>query len=479
MPDTFTYPSDGVKIEVAAPQAGRMIVQFQPAPEKPAAGEPGMTAGDALLTQPAGGTPAVMVSLGKRDKINVEAFRRAGGGLIKWLVGNNVSEAQIEADALAHFGVQDAAMYLVEGLLLGGFRFNRYKSGAGEKTVPTVYITTSGNQDALKNSVKSVETVAAATNLARDWSHEPANVINPVTLAARVNDLVKSRNLKVTVIDDKALEAMGAGAIVAVGKGSDTPSRLIILEYPGKEQANPVVVIGKSITFDTGGYSLKGSDNIQGMKYDKSGAMSVLGILVAAAELGLKTPVTGVIAAAENMVSGHSYRPDDILKTLSGKTVEIISTDAEGRLVLADALTYTQKNLKPRVMIDFATLTGGVITALGYIRAGIMSNNDPLANALIRAGEETFERLWRLPLDEEYDQQIKSDDADIKNSGGRAAAPVIGGTFLKQFVDPSVPWAHIDIAGTADTEKEMPYFAKGSTGFGVRMIVNYLKDLEK
>jgi leucyl aminopeptidase len=361
---------------------------------------------------------------------------------------------------------------------LGAFRFDRYKSANGEKTIPTVYLTQTSPDAALQADLQQVKAVCAAVNLARDWSHEPANVINPVTLAERVIELVKTRALKVTVIDDQALAEMGAGAIVAVGKGSDNPSRLILIEYTGKETGDPLVVVGKSITFDTGGYSIKDGSNMLGMKYDKSGAMTVIGILVAAAELGLKTPVTGVIAAAENMISGHSYRPDDILKTLSGKTVEIISTDAEGRLVLADALTYAQRNLKPRAVVDFATLTGGVVVALGHVRAGVMSNNDQLASDLIRAGDATFERLWRLPLDEEYEQQIKSDDADIKNSGGRPASAIIGGTFLKEFVDPAVPWAHIDVAGTATTDKELPYFAKGSTGYGVRLILQYLRQIE-
>jgi leucyl aminopeptidase len=213
------------------------------------------------------------------------------------------------------------------------------------------------------------------------------------------------------------------------------------------------------------------------MKYDKCGALAVIAAVVAAASLGLKTRVIGVVAAAENMVSGESYRPDDILTTLSGKTVEIISTDAEGRLVLADALTYAARNLKPRAMVDFATLTGGCVVALGKVRAGLMSNDDGLANALFAAGETTHERLWRLPLDDDYDQQIKGDDGDIKNSGGREASAIIGGMFLKNFVTPEIPWAHVDIAGTATTDKNTAYCQKGATGFGVRMVVEYLKSL--
>jgi len=214
------------------------------------------------------------------------------------------------------------------------------------------------------------------------------------------------------------------------------------------------------------------------MKYDKSGGMSVIATLVAAARLGLSTPVVGVIAAAENMVSANAYRPDDILKALNGKTIEVISTDAEGRLVLADALTYTERTFQPRAMIDIATLTGAVVVALGNVRAGLLSTNDELAEALFKSGEKTFERVWRLPLDEEYFEQIKGSDTDIKNSGGRKAGSIIGGVFLKQFVSDATPWAHLDVAGMMETEKDLPYCPKGGIGFGVRLFLDYLGALE-
>jgi leucyl aminopeptidase len=279
-------------------------------------------------------------------------------------------------------------------------------------------------------------------------------------------------------LDDKQLEKMGAGAIVAVGKGSATPSRLIVLEYPGKTKAKPVVLVGKSITFDTGGYSIKPGDSMVGMKYDKSGGMTVIATLVAAARLGLKKPLVGIIAAAENMISGGAYRPNDIVKAMNGKTIEIISADAEGRLVLCDALGYAQKQYKPQAMIDLATLTGGVVVALGSIRAGIMANNDSLVEALAASGEKTYERLWRLPLDDEYFDFIKGDDSDLKNIGVRKATAITGGIFLKQFVSEDIPWAHIDIAGVADTDKDLPYCPKGATGFGVRLLTDYLSTLE-
>jgi leucyl aminopeptidase len=272
---------------------------------------------------------------------------------------------------------------------------------------------------------------------------------------------------------------MGANAILAVGKGSKTPSRLVILEYSGTNpEARPVVVVGKTITFDTGGYSLKQQDGMLGMKYDKSGGMAVVGLMQAVSRLKIKNPVVGIIAAAENMISGESYRPNDIITTLSGKTVEIISADAEGRMVLCDALTYAQRVYQPRALIDIATLTGGVVTALGKLRAGILTNNNDLACVLEKIGETVHERLWRLPMDDEYLELIKGDDSDIKNSGVREAHATIGGIFLKQFVSVDVPWAHLDIAGVASVDKDMPYCPKGATGFGIRLLIEYLFTLE-
>ena len=425
-----------------------------------------------------------LLSLGAQKKISAEMVRRAGGGLAKWLAKNNVTEAGLELGPLFGLGLSDAGVVtaLVEGILLGAFKFVNHKSDADKPkdTALTLLLDgASGRSGAdLEAFINKARITAEAVNLAREWSHEPPNVINPVTLAERVQKIAADAGLKCTVLDDKQLNEMGAGAIVAVGKGSDTPSRLIILEHAGKSGGKPVALVGKALTMDTGGYSLKPSDSITTMKYDKSGGMAVIATLVAAARLGLSTPVVGVIAAAENMISSKAYRPDDILKALNGKTIEILSTDAEGRLVLADALTYTERTFQPRVMVDIATLTGAVLIALGSVRAGFVSTNDDLSNALSAAGERSFERLWRLPLDEEYFEQIKGDDSDIKNTGGRKAGTITGGMFLKQFVTDATPWAHVDMAGMMDTEKDLPYCPKGGMGFGVRLFLDYLISLE-
>jgi leucyl aminopeptidase len=456
---------------------GEVAFKFALAPEKLTLESAGLDAGDIRFNP---SQKNASVSLGKSDKVDGEKVRRAGGAIAKWLSKNGVAECGVDLDSFSDSSLSRESFVeaLVEGVLLGAFSFGRYKSESQVTSTTINLLTGKDNIQSLKPIIDRSIVIAEAVNLSREWAHEPPNIINPVTLAERVQELAREAGLRCTVLDDKQLSEMGAGAIVAVGKGSSTPSRLIVLEYPGKSTEKPVALIGKSITFDTGGYSLKTGEGMVGMKYDKSGGMTVIATLVAAARLGLKTPLVGVIAAAENMISGSAYRPNDIVKALNGKTIEIISADAEGRLVLSDALAYAEKTFQPRTMVDLATLTGGVVIALGSVRAGLMSNNDSLAEALAASGERTYERLWRLPLDDEYFELIKGDDSDMKNSGARKAHPIIGGIFLKQFVSDDVPWAHIDIAGVADTDKDLPYCPKGATGFGVRLLIDYLQTLE-
>jgi leucyl aminopeptidase len=455
-------------------------VIFQKAAEHPQPGEPGKEVGDLFIERNVDKTVSVIISLGSKTKNGSDSYRKAGGSLGRWLVKNNVREANLN---LAKSAPQDDLEMLVplcEGVLLGAYQFLGYKSDLTPQPTLDFYISSNRHADMIEKIINKTEILISSVNLARDWAHEPGNSINPVTLAERVQTMAHQLNLKCIILDETALQTMGAGAIVAVGKGSKTPSRLIIVEYPGhnpQPDAKPVILIGKALTMDTGGYSIKDRDNIQGMKYDKCGGMIVVASIHAAALLKIKTPVVGIIPAAENMISDDAYRPDDIIKSLSGKTIEIVSTDAEGRLVLADALTYAQRCYEPRSIIDMATLTGGVVTALGRLRAGLMSNNHELTRQIVEAGEKTKELVWELPLDDDYFQQIKGDDADIKNSGGKEAHPIIGGTFLKQFVDEKIPWAHIDIAGVADTPKETHYSPKGATGYGVRLMINYLENL--
>jgi leucyl aminopeptidase len=479
--------SSQLQIEVKSIEKweGETIFSFDFAPEKSSKfGQVGKEVGDiGPLVQTTEKTFSAKVSLGDRKKANTDVFRRSGAALVRWLQKNNATEAGVDVSEIPSMGGGDALGALIEGIQLGSYRFDCYKTADDKKPLlTTITLLTKSDVNTLKELVSKKTILTDAVRLARNWAHEPANVINPVTLAEWVEQLANQYSLKCTVIDDKQLEKMGAGAILAVGKGSKTPSRLIVLEYAGlpeKKGSAPIALVGKALTFDSGGYSIKGSDHIVGMKYDKCGALAVVATLVAASEMKLKTPLVGIIGAAENMVSQEAYRPDDILTSLSGKTIEIVSTDAEGRLVLADALAYAQREFKPAAMIDLATLTGGVIVALGYVRAGILANDENLAKQLIASGEKTHERLWQLPLDEEYFDIIKGVDADMLNcSSGRTASTITGGIFLQQFVDAKTPWAHLDIAGVANSEKELPYSPVGATGFGIRLLIDYLESLE-
>lgn len=428
---------------------------------------------------PDGSRPTWTLQVGLEDPLDAESLRRAGGRLARWLLDRQATEIGIDAAGVHALGVPQGLQALSEGLLLGGFRFDAHKTAPPARRPLTVHLLVQEDESRALRSVQRARAIASGANLARAWAHEPPNVLHPVELADRARDLAARAVLGCTVLDETDLKSLGAGALLAVGMGSLHPPRLIVLEHRGSGQGRPVVVVGKAITFDTGGYSLKKRKKIVGMKFDKSGGMAVAGLLQAAADLDLRTPLVGVIAAAENAISERAYRPNDIIRTLSGKTVEIISTDAEGRLILADALTYAQSNYEPRALIDLATLTSGVVSALGPFRAGLMSNDDDLAQALLASGERVRERLWRLPLDEDVLDLIRAPDSDLKNSGGLKATPLIGGTFLKQFIDEGMPWAHLDIAGVAVRDDDLPYLTKGATGFGVRLLVDFLEQRER
>ncbi len=436
---------------------------------------PGKTLGDTLML--GGEAKTLLVSLG--EKAGTKSFRKAGEAAAKWLKKQKVSEAGLDA---ADFDVEtpNALDIFCEGLLLGSFSFDRLKSGASGVENISISVLVEGDTAELSNRIARIGSLIAGVNYARAMSHEPANVINPQTLAEKATALAEETGLKCTVFGVDELAEMGAESILSVGLGSKTGSRMIMLEHGGRGEyadAAPVVVVGKAITFDTGGYSLKDTKGIVDMKFDKSGGMVVMGLMKTLAELDFPYPVIGIVAAAENMISAEAYRPNDIIGSLSGKTIEIISTDAEGRMVLADALTYASTKLNPRAIIDLATLTGGVLVALGMARAGLLSNNDALADALFAAGTRTDELLWRMPLDDEYFVLIKGNDSDLKNSPGLPyASTIVGGMFLKEFVMNDVPWAHLDIAGTASVKKTI-LGPRISTGFGVRLLMNYLENL--
>ncbi len=477
---TITY-----EVAHASTWQGDLRIVPMPVPHPGNPRQPGKLVGDKLLITTPEGKQELRVSLGLEGKVTLYKIYKAAGSVAKWLYEHQIDEVALHPADLSGLNNEHALRVFCDGLLVGSFRYTEHKSKADHILHTKIYLLGDDDMNALQLLASESTTTVAGTNYARQIAHEPPNEINPLSLAERAQDLGDQMGIQVKVLGEQELTAIGANAILSVGLGSKTPSQMIIMEYPGQGEAigsEPVVVVGKAITFDTGGYSLKDTTNIVGMKYDKCGGAAVLGIMKVVSSLKIAVPVVGIIAAAENMISENAYRPNDIIKTLSGKTIEIISTDAEGRVVLSDALTYAHTNYSPRAIIDIATLTGGIVVALGIVRAGIMSNDDQLAQALLAAGERTSERLWRMPLDDEYFDLIKGYDSDFRNSAGvRQAHPIVGGIFLKQFVSEDVPWAHLDIAGLASTgdsvQIALPFPPRGATGFGVRLVVNYLQHL--
>lgn len=359
----------------------------------------------------------------------------------------------------------------VEGVLLADYRFDQFKKEKSERLewigveVPDVGVSTA------RRAVERARVVAESTNFARSINNLPANHLYPEELARRAQAEGKKAGLKVTVFDEKELKARGMGGLLAVGCGSARAPRMIVLEHRGgRKGERPLALVGKAITFDTGGISIKPAANMEEMIFDKSGGMAVLGAMVAVARLKLKRNVVGVIASAENMPSASAYRPGDIVTAYDGTTIEVNNTDAEGRVVLGDALAYARRDLQAAAMIDLATLTGACGVALGDHAAGLWTNDEAFGETVQKAAQRAGERVWHMPLFSEYEDQIKSDVAQIKNSSGRAAGACTAAAFLKAFVG-EVPWVHLDIASMASREKDQPHLARGATGYGVRILV--------
>jgi leucyl aminopeptidase len=372
-----------------------------------------------------------------------------------------------------------AGQAFAEGIQLGAYRYWHYRTGLSTAETfavehATVY-TSLGREESVRQGVREGQTTSRGVTLARDLVNSPGYAMTPARLAEAAVELGKRFGLGVTVLDKSQLEEQGFGGILAVGKGSLNDPRFIVMEH-GRAGAGvkTVCLVGKGVTFDSGGLSLKPADAMETMKNDMSGAAAVLGIMQAVAELKLPLHIVGLISAAENMPSGDAYRPGDIVTTLSGKTIEILNTDAEGRVILSDALFYAQR-YQPAAIVNLATLTGAMIIALGTQVTGVMATDQPLADAIGRAGELTGERVWQLPLWDVYHEMIKSEVADLKNMAGRPAGSLTAGAFLAAFAG-DYPFAHLDIAGTSWADKPArPYESHGGTGVGVRLIVEFLK----
>ncbi|MCE7933453.1 MAG: leucyl aminopeptidase, partial [Chlorobi bacterium CHB2] len=372
----------------------------------------------------------------------------------------------------------DVAQAISEGLALGVYSYDKHISQKpnGGFSAPNKVVLLGLDAAEVKGMKAGMATGKAVSDgvlLARDLANAPSNEIDPQTLAARAKEL-SSVGVKVTVLTKAQIEKLGMGGLVAVNKGGVIPPSFIIMEWKGGGKDQPLVFVGKGVTFDSGGISIKPGAGMADMKLDMGGAAAVIGAMHTIATLKLKQNVIGLVAATENMPSGTAFKPGDVIKHLNGKTSEIDNTDAEGRLILADALAYADR-YKPQAVIDLATLTGACVVALGNVASGLMGNTPELNNRIRQSGDRTYDRVVELPLWEEYEELIKSDVADVKNSGGRGAGTITAGLFLKTFIG-NYPWAHIDIAGTGMTSRPSGYINKGGTGAGVRLLVDFVQN---
>jgi len=411
------------------------------------------------------------------DAATGEAAEKLGGGAAGRLLTSGETHAVIDLGGLGYDADQAARVAL--GAALRSWRYDRYRTRLKEKQKPTLATVTvvGGGDGAERRYAERYAGLVDGVALTRELVTEPPNIIYPETFVERVLESVKGLGLETQVLGREEMAKLGMGALLGVAQGSVREPKLLVLKWNGgKSGEAPVAFIGKGVTFDTGGISIKPAQNMEAMKWDMGGAGAVVGAMKALAARKAKANVVGICGLVENMPDGNAQRPGDVVTTMSGQTVEVINTDAEGRLVLSDAMTWAQQNIKPMVMIDLATLTGAMVITLGHEYAGIFSNDEELAGDLLKAADATGDKLWRQPLAEAYDRLIDSQIADMKNVGPREAGSITAAQFLKRFVDDGVAWAHLDIAGMAWSDKAKPTYDKGATGYGVRLLDQYIAD---
>jgi leucyl aminopeptidase len=414
----------------------------------------------------------LLVGLGKKDIFTLEKLRRAAATAARRAMALKLHSAAFSLPALPDTAIREAARTVAEGAKLGLYRFDRHKSAADDQDLETFWLVTEEGE--LEEATEGAELgakVAEGTVLARDLANEPSNVATPKYLAERARTIAEKYGMVLDVLDRSGIQEEGLTGLASVGRSASNEPYFIVLEHRGGGDSAPVVLIGKAVTFDSGGISIKPSSGMEDMKFDMSGGAAVLGAMEAAGALDLQLNVVALVPATENLPGGDAFKPGDVLQMHSGKTVEIVTTDAEGRLILADALSYARR-YEPSAVVDCATLTGACTVALGDHASGLMGNDEDLVAELRTAGETTGERAWPLPLFGEYTEQIKGDTADIKNSGGRRGGALTAGAFLKEFAD--YPWAHLDVAGTAYGKKGNAYTTKGATGVPARLLVEFL-----
>ena len=427
-----------------------------------------------LLKTKNGFTRVIFAGVGAGKECTPNHLRIAAGNAARELQKCKISQAVAAAPLLTNPKRGHYLKALTEGLLLGGYRFDKYKSETEEteKVTVTVFNVIPGAAGIIKEAAAICDAICHA----RDLANEPGNVMNPETLAEEAVQTAKKYNLEAEVLSADAMRKLGMGAILAVGQGSAHRPKMAVLKYANGQDKPYVAFVGKGITFDSGGISIKPSAGMGEMKDDMTGAAAVLGAMQAVAALQLPVNVMGVLACAENMPSGSAQRPGDIIKAGSGKTVEVDNTDAEGRLVLADAVWYACRKGAAKV-IDIATLTGAVSVALGEHTSGIVASDDALAEEIKKAGRRVGEAWWQLPIVEEAEELLKSTCADIKNNAGRPAGTITGGVFIGQFVDKGIPWAHLDIGGTSTAKKTEGHLPEGCTAFGTATLIEYARTL--
>ncbi|MEO5362959.1 MAG: leucyl aminopeptidase [Magnetococcus sp. DMHC-8] len=447
-----------------------------------------------LVTPPGSGllvSRLVLLGMGKPEAVTAETFRALGGHINALCNKSGIATCHVLIALDVHHQPKHKRRplpvpeLLAEGAWLGSYRFDRFKSKEvregkeerDDRPFKQLMLGVHGGGAAqLRKRLAEVEVLTGGVALARDLGNQPANLLDPETLARQARQMAADLpGLKTTVYTEKMLASKGMNGILAVGGGSRTPPRLITMEYRRGGDRPLLAVVGKGITFDSGGLSLKPGDGMVDMKFDMCGAAAVFGLMQVVAELALPINLVGIVPAAENMPSATAQRPGDVIRMAKGIFVEVVNTDAEGRLILGDALHHAA-SFKPAALVDLATLTGACAVALGSQASGLLGNNDSLARQLEKAGELSGDRLWRLPLFAEYQEQIKSTVADIKNVGGREAGAITAACFLSRFVESTLPWAHIDIAGTAyDLNSSRPHVPKGAVGVGVRLLYHFVR----
>ena len=423
------------------------------------------------------GRRITVVGVGKNGTTG-DGPEKLGGTAVARLLVSGETAAAIDLNGLGYDA--DAAAKVALGAALRAWRYDRYRTKLKDKQKPTLgEVTIVGAAVGTEDRYRSRwEPVVQGVSLTRELVTEPANIIYPESFVQRVRESLKGTGLEVEVLDRAAMEKLGMGALLGVAQGSVREARMLILRWNGGAQgAAPTAFVGKGVTFDTGGISIKPAAGMESMKWDMGGAGAVVGAMKAIALRKAKANIVGICGLVENMPDGNAQRPGDVVTSMSGQTVEVINTDAEGRLVLADAITYVQQTYKPGTIVDLATLTGAILIALGHEFGGLFTPNDDLAQQLLAAGDESGDRLWRQPLGESFDRLIDSPIADMKNVGPREGGSITAAQFIKRFVDDGVRWAHLDIAGKAWSDKATATYEKGATGYGVRLLDRYVEDV--